>query len=871
MNLDASGKLLTRGMPSLFSVRIVVALLVLCMAVSIAIANQTSSGSAQDGAQAGPITMNYPSPLTMQVGRTGTAVTIADASAPLNSVGGVTSAPLSPSIAATTNATVMNVSALGCVLSVGRCANRGTMTLTFSRAVTNPVLHISGLGGNQGTDQYHTSMILTSWVASGTPTLTLTNGNGNLQVTGNEIGVASINGGTACGTSPIAGCGSVRINGTVTSVTFQIDLRTAGTGTPTAANVDAFTITASVDEDYGDAPSIFESFGGAASHVVGGLFMGAGVTADNVAVTNGGTQPSPFPSANASTDTDNGVTAGPLIRGQTTIVNVAVTGSGGLLQAWVDWADDGSFLTGGDRIAINAVDGGTGDSDGSVNGVIALSVPVPANAALTETIARFRLSSTTSLSYTGLAPDGEVEDYAVTAQASYADLSLVKIVSNATPAVGEQINFTLQVTNAAAPSVTATSVAVTDILPAGVTFVSAVGNGTYNSATGIWSVGTLAPGANAGLIITVNVTAPGGTTVTNSAEISASSIIDVDSTVNNGSTTEDDDAQASFTVAAPVAGTPPTLTCASGSNIFSWAGKTWTAGSLNNSYTATNVGNINFALSTDNPFVAGSPALNNTLTGGISGAISLFENLNNTSRTQNATTVISLQTAVPALQFRLFDVDFTAASFVDKVTVTGTFGGNNVPVTLTNGVANFVVGNSAIGSASADNTSANGNVVVTFQAPVDTITIIYGNDTSAPADPANQFMGIHDITYCNPVANLSVTKVSNIRLDGVSATNPKAIPGATVQYCLLVSNAGSATATAVSVGDPLPATVTYVPGTLRSGTDCATANTVEDDNATGTDESDPFGVSVTGTTLTGTAASLAPSAAFAVRFNATIN
>ena len=41
-------------------------------------------------------------------------------------------------------------------------------------------------------------------------------------------------------------------------------------------------------------------------------------------------------------------------------------------------------------------------------------------------------------------------------------------------------------------------------------------------------------------------------------------------------------------------------------------------------------------------------------------------------------------------------------------------------------------------------------------------------------------------------------------------TNPKAVPGATVEYCITVANAsGAALATNVSVTDDLPADVTY--------------------------------------------------------------
>jgi len=127
--------------------------------------------------------------------------------------------------------------------------------------------------------------------------------------------------------------------------------------------------------------------------------------------------------------------------------------------------------------------------------------------------------------------------------------------------------------------------------------------------------------------------------------------------------------------------------------------------------------------------------------------------------------------------------------------------------------------------------------------------------------------------------SLSVTKVSSVVSDPQNGTTlPKAIPGAVVQYCLLATNNGRSTApnatapqTNIVIQDPIPASMTYVPGSMLSGTTCAAATTPEDDNNTGTDESDPIGASITGTTITGTAASLAATATFAIVFQAVIN
>ncbi|WP_298302733.1 hypothetical protein [uncultured Erythrobacter sp.] len=63
-------------------------------------------------------------------------------------------------------------------------------------------------------------------------------------------------------------------------------------------------------------------------------------------------------------------------------------------------------------------------------------------------------------------------------------------------------------------------------------------------------------------------------------------------------------------------------------------------------------------------------------------------------------------------------------------------------------------------------------------------------------------------------AVVTVVKSSRIVSDPVNgATNPKAIPGATIEYCIAVTNAaGAADATAVTVNDDLPADVTFTPG-----------------------------------------------------------
>ena len=96
--------------------------------------------------------------------------------------------------------------------------------------------------------------------------------------------------------------------------------------------------------------------------------------------------------------------------------------------------------------------------------------------------------------------------------------------------------FTIKVSNAG-PS-TATNVKVSDVLPAGLSFVSADLGAAYNSGTGVWTVGTIVSGGSATLKITATVTQPGE--ISNTAEVIASDQPDPDSTPNNHVPVEDD-------------------------------------------------------------------------------------------------------------------------------------------------------------------------------------------------------------------------------------------------------------------------------------------------------------------------------------------
>ncbi|WP_337661419.1 proprotein convertase P-domain-containing protein [Erythrobacter sp. Alg231-14] len=407
-------------------------------------------------------------------------------------------------------------------------------------------------------------------------------------------------------------------------------------------------------------------------------------------------------------------------------------------------------------------------------------------------------------------------DLFLTSQPSdFADLSLTKILIGSPPIQGGNATWRLTVVNASDSSVSADNVLVEDTLPAGFTFSNSSGDGAFNPANGEWDVGTLDPGDSAILTITGTISSSAGTTITNSAEIIASSVFDPDSTPNNGSTTEDDFATSALTVQSGRApGQPPLLSCPAGATLFDWDTiDEWVSGSTDNSYDFGTLGQIRFELDNDGVFLDAanfggqSPNTSPVFSGGLPTTEAALNMLANQGSPLGEVEIeITLPRSLTGVQFTIFDVDFASGQFADRVEVVGNNGGANFDAVLTNGNVNFIQGgNVAIGDGASGSDQALGNVVVTFTQAVETIIIRYGNHTTAPNDPGQQAIGIHDITVCNPFTTLDVTKVSSIIFDPVNGAavpggvSPKAIPGAMVQYVITVTNTGSEATDADSV------------------------------------------------------------------------
>lgn len=385
---------------------------------------------------------------------------------------------------------------------------------------------------------------------------------------------------------------------------------------------------------------------------------------------------------------------------------------------------------------------------------------------------------------------------------SDADLSLTKTLIGAVPSQGGALTWRLTVTNSTSSTATANGIVVQDTFPTGFNFNSASGDGSFSNASGQWNVGTLAPGQSATLDILGTIQTPAGTLVTNTAEIISSSASDPDSTVNNGNTGEDDFASSSFNVAAGRSpGIPPALACPTGTSVFDWDTISgWTPGSIDNTYAFASFGNVRFQLTNDGvyqnnaAFGGQNPTVFDVFGGGLSPAEdSLTVVADQSTQAGEVVLTITLPRTFNGVQFSIFDVDFGINQFADRVQVSGTDGGTVRTPTLSNGVVNFLNGtNEIIGDGASNSDQDLGNLTVTFTDPVDTIEVRYGNHTTAPTNPGQQGIGVHDITVCNPFTTLNVSKVSSIISDPVNGTsNPKAIPGATVEYLISVANTGT--------------------------------------------------------------------------------
>ena len=108
---------------------------------------------------------------------------------------------------------------------------------------------------------------------------------------------------------------------------------------------------------------------------------------------------------NDNSDDEDGISFSNLDPGGDGTATVTVTGEDGLLNAWFDFNRDGDWDDPGEQIATDLP---------VSSGINVIMFAIPPDADPGPTFTRFRLSTTSGLSPTGAAPDGEVEDYVTT-------------------------------------------------------------------------------------------------------------------------------------------------------------------------------------------------------------------------------------------------------------------------------------------------------------------------------------------------------------------------------------------------------------------------------------------------------------------------
>ena len=209
----------------------------------------------------------------------------------------------------------------------------------------------------------------------------------------------------------------------------------------------------------------------------------------------------------------------------------------------------------------------------------------------------------------------------------------------------------------------------------------------------------------------------------------------------------------------------------------------------------------------------------------------------------------------------------TAVTYLDELAADASktvFVVGNIPLSLTTG-ANATVALTATGRESGTAGSLGVALVETTAADtaatVDTVFADGAGATDASRDAA--FSAKDDYTVL--AAALTITKIGKVISDPMNGTtNPKAIPGATIEYCIVVANAaGSATASTVVINDPVPTEVTYSSayGIFLGGT--VTSGACNADGSAG-------GTYASGA-VSGTLTSVAANETKTLRFRATIN
>jgi uncharacterized repeat protein (TIGR01451 family) len=489
---------------------------------AIAFQIPTTPSGTWTGSGNNPATKDTPSGLRMTVDISGPGTQVPDRDNTVLLTQNATFAPLLPSAA---NGVGLEANFAQCQRGFGTSAicNPGTigeLEVRFTDEsgvaipVRNPVLHLSRLGGAVGTTPAALSLQLTTQgiglvLRPGASNLLVTNDN---QIDGDVLATGF---GVDC---PAAGCGSVAVVGTTSNLVFVLGARRATADGPWGSGSDRFYLSASVDEDFGDAPASYDA-ATLASHVVTDLVLGAGSTPDTTPGANGGATgtpllaASPLASPGADADSDDAAPAIPFLSqdlaGREVTVSVPYSGASraARLCGWIDFDRTGGFAA-GERACASVNPG---------SGVGILTFAAPASIAAGQTVARFRLGYTATQveAPTGLADSGEVEDVAVTIAPAGAP-PVVRLVGtnrvrlavdadgSRQPSPGDTLEYTVAVANTGnAPASDARLTAAVDRNAILLAEMATSGGTVTEGAQGARRIAVTVPRLDAGRLVTV--------------------------------------------------------------------------------------------------------------------------------------------------------------------------------------------------------------------------------------------------------------------------------------------------------------------------------------------------------------------------------
>ncbi|AHK17702.1 DUF11 domain-containing protein [Thalassolituus oleivorans] len=197
----------------------------------------------------------------------------------------------------------------------------------------------------------------------------------------------------------------------------------------------------------------------------------------------------------------------------------------------------------------------------------------------------------------------------------------------------------------------------------------------------------------------------------------------------------------------------------------------------------------------------------------LTGTYTYYVDVNGDGQLDAGDTAITVTDEIPA------DDSVTIFVVLPKENITGVDGDVAITDLTVNGVASTING-TTYNLDTDDNDPSNGSTDdAAIANGATTIEVVYANGaTPADADNSEVLSDVLKLAFPNLNGDGitdNLTKTSVVISDPINGTtNPKAIPGAVVEYTIRIVNTGNASATNVIVTDTLPTDTTYVADSL---------------------------------------------------------